>query len=299
MGYSVEISPQLRDTDKEDQMAKVLTEEDFAEGSESKDTSKSIPADEKVEVKGKEEPKEKTEPSEKEKEEPQPEPSEEKKYKYTSMDEFDKAYKEAEKKMHEATTKVAELERKVAHYEKPPEKPALTIEDKINEMTDQVLDKIRLIPGDSPTRDRDAGRLWTKLHADVDDLKYEHRRNSEETERKTIKKIYDQATKEGLKTDEELDYFSYRYSKTDPSLSIDERTSQAVEATKTGLGRLREGLVEKQEKDKKDKDDLKVLGRGSSRPLKSEEKDKEPTTMSQQLAELHEKRKLKKDDIFR
>ena len=280
-------------------MAKVLTEEDFPEGSESKDTSKSIPADEKVEVKGKEEPEEKTEPSEKVKEEPQPEPSEDKKYKYTSMDEFDKAYKEAERKMHEATTETSELKKKVAYYEKPVEKPAVTIDDKINEMTDQVLDKIKLIPADSPTRDRDAGRLWTRLHADVDDLKYEHRRSTEETERKTIKKIYDQATREGLKTDEELDYFSYRYSKTDPSLSIDERTSQAVESTKTGIGKLREGLVERQEKDKKDKDDLKVLGRGSSRTVKSEDKDKEPTAMSQQLAELNERRKLKKDDIFR
>ncbi len=284
-------------------MAKVLKEEDFEEGKKPEDTSpdKGIPADQKFDGDGKpikEEPVKEPEPSEKGKEESLPEPSENK-FKYKSQEEAELAEKAAEKKMHEATTEASELKRKVAHYEKLPEKPAVTIDDKINEMTDQVLDKIRLIPADSPTRDRDAGRMWTKLHADVDDLKYEHRRSTEETERKTIKKIYDQATKEGLKTDEELDYFSYRYSKTDPSFSIDERTSQAVEATKTGLGKLREGLVEKQEKDKREKDDLKVLGRGSSRTVKSEDKDKGPTTMSQQLAQLNEQRKLKKDDIFR
>jgi len=63
------------------------------------------------------------------------------------------------------------------------------------------------------------------------------------------------------------------------------------------LSRLRDGLVEKQKKDDKDKEDLKVLGRGSSRREKSEEEKKEPTSMSQQLAELNEKRRIKKDDL--
>ncbi len=279
---------------------KVLTEEDFKGGSEpEKDTSKPIPADEKIEIKGKEEPIKEPEPSEKGKEEPQPEPSEDKKYKYASMDEFDKAYKEAEKKMHEATTKAAELERKVTYYEKPPEKPAVTIEDKINEMTDQVLDKIRLIPADSPTRDRDAGRMWTKLHADVDDLKYEDRQRRSDTERQIVAKTYEKATKEGIKTDAELRILGYEFSKTDSGLSTNDRITQAIDNTKSVLSQIREGLVEKQEKDKKDKEDLKVLGRGSSRTVKSEEEDKKPTTMSQQLAELNERRKLKKDDLFR
>ncbi len=280
-------------------MAKVLTEEDFKEGSQTEDTSKSIPADEKIEVKGKEEPEEKLEPSGKGKEESLPEPSEDKKYKYASMDEFDKAYKEAERKMHEATTEASELKRKVAHYEKPIEKPAVTIEDKINEMTDQVLDKIRLIPADSPTRDRDAGRMWTKLHADVDDIKYEDRQRKSNTERQIVTKTYERATKEGIKTDAELRILGYEFSKTDSGLLTDDRISQAIDNTKGVLSQIREGLVEKQEKDKKEKDDLKVVGRGSSRREKSEEEDKKPTTMSQQLAQLNEQRKLKKDDIFR
>jgi hypothetical protein len=281
---------------------KVLTDEDFKGGKEPEDTSKgpadrSIPADEKIEVKGKEEPAKELEPSEKEKEEPQPEPSEDKKYKYASMDEFDRAYKEAERKMHEATTEKARLARELEEVRKPKDQPK-TLQDRIDEMTDQILEKIKILPNESPTRDRDAARLWARNQSDIDDLKYEERRKRDDSERSTVKRIYDTANKEGLKTDEELDYFAYRYSKTDSSLSIEERTSQAVEATKSGLGKLREGLVKDVEKDKKDKDDLKVLGRGSSRTGKSsEEKTEKPLTMSQQIAEMQEKRRLKKDDL--
>jgi len=280
-------------------MAKVLTEEDFKEGSDAEDTSKPIPADQKIEVKGKEEPEVKPEPSEKGKEESLPEPSEESKFKHKTWEETEKARQELERGFTEKSMRLAEAERKIAHYEKPPEKPVVTIEDKINEMTDQVLDKIRLIPTDSPNRDRDAGRMWTKLHADVDDIKYEERQNRSDTERKIVTKTYERATKEGITTDAELRILGYEFSKTDSGLLTDDRIAQAIDNTKGVLSQIREGLVEKQEKDKKEKDDLKVLGRGSSRREKSEEEDKRPTTMSQQLAELNEKRKLKKDDLFR
>lgn len=283
---------------------KVLTEEDFEKGKEPEDTSKgpadrSIPADEKIEIKGKEEPIKEPEPSEKEKEEPLLEPSEdEKKYKYASMDDYDKAYKEAERKMHEATTEKARLVREVEELRKPKDQPK-TLQDRIDEMTDQTLDKIRILSTESPTRDRDAARLWAKNQSDIDDLKYEERQRKQDTERITVKRIYDYANKEGLKTDEELDYFAYRYSKTDSSLSIEERTYQAIEATKSGLGKLREGLVKDVEKDKQDKDNLKVLGRGSSRTGKSsEEKLDKPLTMSEQIAQMQEKRRLKKDDLY-
>jgi len=285
---------------------RVLTEEDFKEGKDKEDTSKTPKPDEKVEPKPdeviefkgkeKEEPEEKVEPSE-DKEEPQPK-DDGKKYKYASMDEFDKAYKEAEKKMHEATTEKSKLERELAQFKKPPEKPAVTLEEKIREVTKQTVSRIKTMPEDTPNRDDEIAYLWAKNASEIEDLKYEHRRTKEESERNTIKKIYDQATKEGLKTDEELDYFSYRYSKTDPSLSIEDRTSQAIEATKMGLGKLREGVVKDVEKDKKDKEDLKVLGRGSSRTVKSEKGEEKPMSMSQQLAELNEKRKLKKEDIW-
>ncbi len=279
---------------------KVLTEEDFKGGSEpEKDTSQSIPADQKIEVKGKEEPIKEPEPSEKVKEEPQPEPSEDKKFKHKTWEETEKARQELERGFTDKSMKLAEAEKKIAHYEKPPEKPAVTIDDKINEMTDQVLDKIRLIPADSQTRDRDAGRMWSRLHADIDDLKYEERQKRSDIERKIVTKTYEKATKEGIKTDAELRILGYEFSKTDSGLSTDDRIAQAIDNTKGVLSQIREGLVEKQEKDKKEKDDLKVLGRGSSRTVKSEEEEKTPTTMSQQLAELNEQRRLKKDDLFR
>lgn len=279
-------------------MAKVLTEEDFQEGEhKSEDTSKTAePQKEIIEGKEKLEPEAKEEPS-KDKEEPQPKPSDDKKYKYTSMDDYDKAYKEAERKMHEATTKAAELERKVSQYEKPKE-PAVTIDDRIKEMTKDTLGKIRVLPADSPTRDEDAGYLWAKLQSEISDFKYEERHKKEESERSVAKKLFGKATTEGLKSDDELDMVGFEFSRIDPGIPTEDRISQAVEVTKGRLSRLRDGLVEKQKKDEKEKEDLKVLGRGSSRREKSEEKS-EPTSMSQQLAELNDKRRLKKDDLWR
>ncbi len=282
---------------------KVLTEEDFKKGEDPEDTSsKAIPVDQKFDGEGKpikEEPKKEPEPSGKDKEEPQPEPSEESKYKHKTWEETEKARQELERGFTEKSMKLAEAERKIAHYEKPPEKPAVTIDEKIKEMTKKTLAEIRIIPADSTTHDEDAGYLWAKLHADIDDIKYEDRQRRSDTERQVVNKTYEKATKECIKTDAELRILGYEFSKTDPSLSTDDRIREAIDNTKGVLSQIREGLVEKQEKDKKDKEDLKVLGRGSSRTVKSEEEDKKPTTMSQQLAELNEKRKLKKDDIFR
>ena len=279
-------------------MAKVLTKEDFAEGDKPEEDTSSTPAQDEIVIgKEKEEPEKKVEPSEDEKE-PQPKPSEEKKYKYASMDDFDKAYKEAERKMHEATTKAAELERKVSQYEKPRE-AVVTIDDRIKEMTKDTLTKIRVLPTDSPTREEDAGYLWAKLQSDISDVKYEERHKKEESERTVAKKLFGKATTEGLKSDDELEMVGFEFSRIDPGIPTEDRISQAVEITKGRLSRLRDGLVEKQKKDEKDKEDLKVLGRGSSRREKSEEEDKGPTSMSQQLAELNEKRRIKKDDLWR
>ncbi len=283
---------------------KVLTEEDFKEGNkpEEKDTSKPIPADQKIEIKGKEEPEEKVEPSKKVEEEPQPEPSEEKpKFKHATWEETEKARIEAEKKMHEATTEKSKLERELSQYKKPPEKPT-TLEDKIKEMTKDTVGKIRLIPQDSATRDEDAAFLWATLQSNISDLKYEERSNAERTQKNVVQRTYEKATKEGIKTDAELRILGYEFSKTDPSLSTDERITQAIDSTKETLSQIREGLVEKQERDKKEKEDLKVLGRGSSRTVKSDEKDKEKekggSSMSEALSQINQSRRLKKDDLY-
>ena len=278
-------------------MAKVLKEEDFAEGKEPEDTSKPSPKpDEVIEAKEKPEPEKEPEPSDKGEAEPLPKPSEDKKYKHSTWEETEKARIEAERRMHEATTKASELERRVSQYEKPPEK-VVTIDDKIREMTKDTLAKIKTLPADSPNRDEEAGYLWAKLQSNLSDINYEERQKKVDTERKVVTRTYERATKEGIKTDAELGILGYEFSKTDLSLSTDDRISQAIDSTKNVLSQIREGLVEKQEQDKKEKDDLKVLGRGSSRPGKSDEVDKKPMSMSQQLAELNEKRRLKKDEL--
>lgn len=287
---------------------KVLTEDDFAKGGDptKEDTSPKeelIPADQKFDQDGKvikEEPDKEEPPKEevedKDKVEPLPKSSDEKKYKYDSMDEYDKAYKEAERKMHEATTRASMYEKELSQYKKPPEKP-VTIDDKIREMTKKTLKEISIIPSDAPNRDEDAGFLWAKLQSDISDLKYEERTRHTETERQIVTRTYERAQKEGLKTDAELRILGYEFSKTDPSLNTDDRIERAVENTKQVLSQIREGFVRSQQRDKKEKDDLKVLGRGSTRVDDKESKPNKPVTMAQQLAELHEKRKMTRDDL--
>ena len=275
---------------------KVLTEEDFVEGETKKeDTSISTEAAEKPEAIVATEPDHKEEPSSDDGE-PQLKPSDDKKYKYASLDEYDKAYKEAERKMHQSTTKAAELERKLSQYEKPPEKPA-TMDDRIKEMTKDTLGKIRLLPADAPDREDQAGYLWSKLQSDITDIKYDERSRAVDRERDVVKRTYDYATKEGIKSDAELRILGYEFSKTDPGIPIDDRISMAVSNTKEMLGQIRTGFVEKQEKDKKEKEDLKVLGRGSSRQEKSETRKPENESMSQALSKLNEQRRMKKEDL--
>jgi len=282
---------------------KTLTEEDFNKSGDptKEDTStQTITADQKFDQDGKvvtEEPKVDETPEETgDRVEPPPKPSEEKKFKYASMDEYDKAYKEAERKMHEATTKASTLEKKLYQYEKPVEKPR-TMDDQIREMTRKTLKEISVIPADSPNRDEEAGFLWAKLQGDITDMKYEERARHTDTERQIVTKTYERAQKEGIKSDAELRILGYEFSKTDPSLGTEDRIEKAVENTKEILSEIRDGFVKGQERDKKEKDDLKVLGRGSSRRDMKETKEVRPTTMSQQLAELHEKRRTTREDL--
>jgi hypothetical protein len=93
---------------------RILKKEDFEGADSGKDTSppqdevrdreevkdEVIPADQRFDQHGKpisEEPEPKEPPRQEERLEPPPKPPDEKKYKYTSMDEYDRAYKEAEK----------------------------------------------------------------------------------------------------------------------------------------------------------------------------------------------------------
>lgn len=271
-------------------VVKVLTEEDFKEGEPEKETSSEEPEKQEA-APEKEEPSKKEEP---EKEEP---PKEEKKYKYASMDEYDKAYKEAERKMHEATTRSKELERKISQYERPVVDKPLTLDDRIRDLTKETINKIRLLPADAPTREEDAGFLWAKLQSEITDLKYEERYKVQEKERDVVKRTYDYATKEGIKSDAELRLLGTEFSKTDPTLPTEERISMAVNNTKDLLSQLREGLIERQRQDKQEKEDLKVLGRGSSRTEKSSPRKEEPETMAQALSKLNEQRRMKKDDL--
>jgi hypothetical protein len=282
---------------------KVLTEEDFNKGGDptKEDTSseKAIPADQIFDQDGKEvieEPKKVETPKEEAKVEPLPKPSDEFKPKHKTWEETEKARLELERGFTEKSMKLSEREKELEKFKKPPEKPVATEDDRMAEITDEALAKIGALPAESTTRDRDAAIIWGKAQRKISRLEIDESNRQVSSEREIVTKTYERAQKEGIKTDAELRILGYEFSKTDSSLNPDDRINQAVESTKGILSQIRDGFVRDLERDKKEKDDLKVLGRGSTRKEKTEEKE-EPTTMSQQLAQLNEKRKMTKDDL--
>jgi hypothetical protein len=295
---------------------RTLTKEDFEKSGDptKEDTSQVHSADAKVIIDGEgketiEEPTEK-EPTEKEeKVEPQPKPSDDFKPKHKTWEETEKARIELEKNWTKDRMALKERESELERYRKPPVDKPKTLDDTIREMTKKTLKEINSIQIEygsdgKPTsesmlkRDEESGFLWAKLQSDIADIKFEERTRNQDKERGIITKTYEAAQKEGLKTDAELRILGYEFNKTNPSLSDEDRISAAIESTKGIVASLRDGFVASQEKDKKEKDDLKVLGRGSTRTATGKEKETKPSTMSQQLADMNESRRLKKDDLY-
>ena len=294
---------------------KILTDDDFNKGGDptKEDTSsQSIPADQKFDQDGKaivEEPEKKEIPVEEKVEvEPLPKLSEEFKPKHKTWEETERAREEAERKMHEATTKASTYEKELAQYKKVPEKAIPTEDERIAEITDEALAKInalsleydsegKVIAASGAKRDRDAAIIWGKAQRKISRLEIDESNRQVQFEREIVSKTYERAQKEGIKTDAELRILGFEFSKTDGNLSTDDRINQSIENTKGILSQIRDGFVKSQERDKKEKDDLKVLGRGSTRIETKETKETKPTTMSQQLAELNEKRRMTKEDL--
>jgi hypothetical protein len=81
----------------------------------------------------------------------------------------------------------------------------------------------------------------------------------------------------------------------------DDRISNAVRNAKERLERLRGKFSDAIERDKKEKDSLRVLGGGSrNRPTEGgkEKKDSKPSDMYSALEEVKNKRRVKKDDLL-
>jgi hypothetical protein len=296
---------------------KILTAEDFDKsGDQTKDTSQdNIPADQKFDEAGKaivEEPEKKEAPVEDKAKgdlEPQPKPSDFKP-KHKTWEETEKARLELERGFTEKSMKLSDSERELEKYRKPPEKPAPTIDDQITEIAESAIKEINAIPIEYDTegkpkpesltkRDRDAAVVWAKANRKISRLEIQETNRESESHKNVVSKLYKGATDGGLKSDDEMEMVGMLFDRTDPKLDLDTRVSQAVENTKIRISHFREGFVKGQELDKKEKDELKVLGRGSSRKGGKEEgKETKPSTMSQQLADMNESRRLKKDDLY-
>ncbi len=290
---------------------KVLTEEDFNKGGDptKEDTSpQTLTADQKVDQDGKiivEEPKKDEVIAKEDKggKEPLPKPSDDFKPKHKTWDETEKARIELEREFTKKSMRLSEIERILEEHEKPLKSQISTIEDPIAGIADEALKDIGALPADSQTRDRDAAIIWAKAQRKISRLEIDETNKAAEAERTASAGLYKLAKKEGfnMEDQDELEELGYQYNKQPSHLSVEERINKTVESAKERLTRIRGNFATKLEKDrerdKKEKDDLKVLGRGSSRKDKPEDKETKPTTMSQQLAELNEKRRVGKDDL--
>jgi hypothetical protein len=291
-------------------MPKVLKKEDFQEEETvAEDTStQEIPSDAMIGEDGKVVEQEPEAEKKEGGEEPQPKPSEKKEYKYKSIEDYDKAYKEAERKMHEATTRAANLEKEVTQYRKPEPKTP-TIDDKIVEITDEAIKAIGALPiqydaEGKPTtesltkRDRDSAIIWAKAQRTISRLEIDEREKETSNWRSTVSKLTKKAKDEGLASDDEMDMVAVAFDRLSDIGSLEDRISQAVEVTKSRLSRLREGFTRRQVQDKDEKDSLKVLGRGSSRKEgdKTSGSDK-PATMTDALRQSKESRRVKREDL--
>ncbi len=244
-------------------------------------------------------------------EEPQPKPSE-KKYKYKTQDEAERAYTEAERKMHEATTRASSLERELSQYKKPLEQPVATADDKIAEITKAAIKEIRALSAKFDSQGKETAEsideretqsaiVWAKANRKIAKLEYEEAHNAEKSEQDIANRLYKKATSNGLSGNNELDLVGMEYGRSDPSMSAEDRISAAVEAAKNRISQLRDGFVKRQQLDKDEKNNLRVLGGGSRSRSTDGGKTKEeskPSNMSDALADINEKRKVKKDDLL-
>jgi hypothetical protein len=294
-----------------------MGKEDLEKGKETpnEDTSELVSSETKFDQDGneiKEEPtKKEVLPKEDDKGSP-PEPSDGKKYKYSSMDEYDKAYHEAERKMHEATTKASTLEKELERHRKPPEKVP-TEDEQIAEITDAALKDIRAIPVEygsdgRPTKasaedyDRKSAIIWGKANAKITRLEIEKDRKVSEEGKSLSRKLYDKAKSEGfnMADEDDLAEIAFQWDKATGD-TPDDRISNAVRNAKERLERLRGKFSDAIERDKKEKDSLRVLGGGSrNRPTEGgkEKKDSKPSDMYSALEEVKNKRRVKKDDLL-
>jgi len=301
---------------------RVLTKEDFEGGDskDKKDTSDAVrivPGDTKFDQDGNiiEEPEGKETPPEEKigDEESQPKPSNKKedfKPKHKTWEETESARVILERDFTTKSMENAELRKKLATYEKPPEKKEPIIDDQIEEINNSALTELKSFQWEygvdgKPTKesiekyDKFYFKVDGKRQRQIARLEYDERDKKRSAENEVSNKLYKKSTEAGLKTDDELQLVGFEYSKTDSSLGIDERISEAVKNAQAMVGRFREGYKKNAELDKKEKDNLKVLGRGSSRSGKETggEKETKPSTMSQDLANIHEQRRLKTEDL--
>jgi hypothetical protein len=228
--------------------------------------------------------------------------TDEKPLKYSSHEEAEKAYREAEKKLHESTTEAAKLKKVVDDLTKKidaaNEKTAdtgpkkSTWEVKREKVLKDTMTAANAIPADDPEYNTKVAQIWIDAQMQVSKIALEEQRAAEEDlqlVQKSVSKALKDVEIDGVPGVEDL--FWAQAKKADRNLSLADQIKWAAGEVKALIDGIRGKERTRMKEEKDTRDNLNVLGRGNRITTKPEPEGSK--TIGDARKAVLEKRKLR------
>jgi hypothetical protein len=201
--------------------------------------------------------------------------------KYETMEEAGKAFKESERKMHEATERAARLERDQSTRVKtdPEVDPGDTI-------ADEALVEIGKLNPEDPDYQKKTARIWAKAQMKIANLTVGKAKEAETSTKSTEERVSSALKDAKLPSDNDKKIFWSIASHCPADIKdLEGQISWTIERVQEVKADVAKEMVEEANRKKKEKGDLKVLGRKGSKTTSSEEEEenKSPMTLVEQL----------------
>lgn len=201
--------------------------------------------------------------------------------KYKSMDEAEKAFKESERKMHEATERAARLEREPVRKE-----PVIPEVDPADAIADDALAEIGKLNPEDPDYQKKTARVWAKAQMKIANLTVGKAKEAETSTKSTEERVTSALKDAKLPSDNDKKIFWSIASHCPADIKdLEGQISWTIERVNEVKAEVAKEMVEETNRKKKEKGDLKVLGRKGSKTTSSEEEEenKPPMTLVEQL----------------
>lgn len=215
-------------------------------------------------------------------------------YKFKSFDEYEKALKAAERRMHQATEESSRYQRMVQNLSpKAPE----TKESQTQKIAKEAIRQIRTIPDTDPEKEEKAAIIWAEAQEKIADLKYQEQHTAETSRKEVETYAENKAKAAGLKSPMAIEAFWVVARNAPKNISLDEQIDWAVTQVNQFIEEIRKEDAEKVEESETGKKSLKVLGRGGKGPTPSKEGAVEMPTLGDALKAAANKRRLGEKDF--